>query len=217
MRSTFVLRPPQSPLSVVTTIAPTRFTGSRGTRNGCLYSVFALAMCIAMLNVFSTYGRDARIRSCAFFILEAATISIALVILRVFCTLLILLRISFEPAIARVLVAAVLLKVLDRGGERLFGLAVHFLARLELVHQRRVLALHESTQARFEGERLLDGHVVEIALSDREQRQRFLGDRQRRVLRLLHQLGDQPAAIELLARRFIEVGGELRECRQLAV
>ena len=53
-----------------------------------------------MLNAFSTYGRVARIRSWAFFIFEAATISIALVILRVFCTLLILLRISFEPAIA---------------------------------------------------------------------------------------------------------------------
>ena len=39
-------------------------------------------------------------RSCAFFIFEAATISIALVILRVLCTLLILLRISLAPAIA---------------------------------------------------------------------------------------------------------------------
>jgi hypothetical protein len=38
-------------------------------------------------------------RSCAFFIFEAATISIAFVILRVLCTLLIFVRISFEPAI----------------------------------------------------------------------------------------------------------------------
>src|SRR5688572_2323086 len=38
-------------------------------------------------------------RSCAFRIFEAATISIALVILRVFCTLLILVRISLEPGI----------------------------------------------------------------------------------------------------------------------
>ena len=44
-------------------------------------------------------GATARIRSWAFFIFEAATISIALVILRVLCTLLILLRISLEPAI----------------------------------------------------------------------------------------------------------------------
>jgi hypothetical protein len=45
------------------------------------------------------YGRDARMRSCALRIFDAATISIALVILRVDATLLILLRISFEPAI----------------------------------------------------------------------------------------------------------------------
>jgi hypothetical protein len=38
-------------------------------------------------------------RSCARRIFEAATISIALVILRVFWTLLILLRISFDPGI----------------------------------------------------------------------------------------------------------------------
>jgi len=47
----------------------------------------------------SAYGRAWRIRSCALRILDAATISIALVILRVFCTLLILVRISLLPAI----------------------------------------------------------------------------------------------------------------------
>ena len=76
---------------------------SRGTRKGWRYSVFALAMCSTMLNSFSMYGREARIRSWAFFIFEAATISIALVILRVLCTLLILFRISLEPAICRLL------------------------------------------------------------------------------------------------------------------
>jgi hypothetical protein len=39
-------------------------------------------------------------RSCAFFIFEAATISIAFVILRVFCTLLILVRISLLPGMS---------------------------------------------------------------------------------------------------------------------
>ena len=43
---------------------------------------------------FRRRGRAARIRSCALRILDAATISMALVILRVFSTLLILLRIS---------------------------------------------------------------------------------------------------------------------------
>ncbi len=91
-----MLRPPHRPLSVVTTIAPTRFTVSRRARNGCLYSVFALATCIAICSARSTYGRDARIRSWAFFIFEAETISIAFVILRVLCTLLILFRISLD-------------------------------------------------------------------------------------------------------------------------
>src|SRR5512137_2707872 len=102
-RRMLVLRPPHRPLSVVMTITPMRLISARLTRNGCLYSVFALATCIAICSVRCTYGRDARIRSWAFFIFEAATISIALVILRVLCTLLILLRISFEPAIAYVL------------------------------------------------------------------------------------------------------------------
>ena len=44
-------------------------------------------------------GPRLRMRSCALRILEAATISIALVILRVFCTLLILVRISLVPGI----------------------------------------------------------------------------------------------------------------------
>ncbi len=82
---------------------PTRFTASRGTRNGCLYSVAAAEMCIMMSNTRSVYGREARMRSWAFFIFEAATISMALVILRVLCTLLILLRISLVPAMRRVL------------------------------------------------------------------------------------------------------------------
>ncbi len=79
-------------------MAPTRLTASRFCRNGWWYSVFALAMCSTMLNMRSTYGREARIRSWAFFIFEAETISIALVILRVLCTLLILVVIALELA-----------------------------------------------------------------------------------------------------------------------
>ena len=59
-----------------------------------------------MLNVRSTYGREARIRSWAFFIFEAETISIALVILRVLCTLLILVVIALELAMSDLLFAA---------------------------------------------------------------------------------------------------------------
>src|SRR6266567_758857 len=126
-----------------------------------------------------TYGRDARIRSCALFILEAATISIALVILRVLCTLLILLRISFDPAIASFLECPVLLEVLDRRGELLLSARIEVLAGLDLLEQCGILALDERAQTRLEGQRLFHGNVVVIAFVDREKRQRFLGYRQR--------------------------------------
>ena len=79
---------------------PTFLTVLRSTRNGWRYSGLAWLMCAATLRIFSAYGRAARMRCCAFLILEAATISMALVILRVFCTLLILVRISLLPGMA---------------------------------------------------------------------------------------------------------------------
>src|ERR1700730_12714310 len=107
-------------------------------------------------------------RSWAFFIFEAATISIALVILRVFCTLLILLRISFEPAIANPipLEGAVFLEVFDGGGPSLFAFGVHVLGLLELIHQLAVLALDKLPQPGLERERFLDGNVVVITLAN---------------------------------------------------
>src|SRR3989338_8430177 len=98
-RNTLVFKPPQSPLSELITMMPTFFTCSRFKRKGCLYSECAKERWAATLRILSAYGRDARILSCALRILEAATISIALVILRVFSTLLILVLISLLPAI----------------------------------------------------------------------------------------------------------------------
>src|SRR3954470_13256443 len=107
-------------------------------------------------------------RSWAFFIFEAATISIALVILRVLCTLLILLRISFDPAMTSILylpevdsrvrgndgtgrvrlklVRAVLLEILDGRDELFFVICGQVLRAFDPVHQRAILALHISTQ-----------------------------------------------------------------------
>src|SRR5471032_3562406 len=92
--------PPHRPLSVVTRIMPAAFAPLFSTMNGWRYSGVAALMCAATSRILSAYGRAARMRSCARRIFDAATISIALVILRVFCTLLILPRISFIPAIA---------------------------------------------------------------------------------------------------------------------
>ena len=69
----------------------------------------------------------------------------------------------------------------------------------------------------FERQHLLHVDVVHEALVDREQRRRHQRDRQRRILGLLQQFGDARAAVELLAGRFVEVGGELGERREFAV
>jgi len=59
----------------------------------------ALAMWPITWRIRRAYGRDAFIRSCAFRIFDAETISSARVTLRVFCTDLILVLISRPPAI----------------------------------------------------------------------------------------------------------------------
>jgi hypothetical protein len=88
------------PLSVVTTIAPTRRTFSRLARKRMLVLGVCLGDVHRDLQRVQHIRPRRRIRSWARFIFETETISIALVILRVLCTLLILLRISFDPAIA---------------------------------------------------------------------------------------------------------------------
>ena len=77
---------------------PTTLASALATMNGCLYSGVACERLAARLLTRSAYGRAARMRSCAFRIFEAATISIALVIFFVPSTLLILTRISFPAA-----------------------------------------------------------------------------------------------------------------------
>src|SRR5690606_34063153 len=153
-------------------------------------------MCAAMLRTLSAYGRERRMRSCALRILDAATISIALVILRVFWTLLIFVRISLLPAISVPRkVAAVqqarsavrseragFLEVLDD----FVQLGLDFLRELRRVFdgldQRRELRAHVLAQRTLGVERLGDVDVVEVTVVHREQRERHLPDLQRLVL-----------------------------------
>ena len=72
-------------------------------------------------------------------------------------------------------------------------------------------------QATLEIKHLLDRHVVHETLVHGEQRDGHVGDGQRRVLRLLEQLGHAGAAVELLARGLIQVGSKLCKRRQFAV
>src|SRR5512139_2020895 len=183
-RNALVLRPPHRPLSEVTTMRPTRLTLSRAITNGCLYSGWAYARCVATRAIFSAYGRADFMRSCALRILDAATISMALVILRVFSTLLILVRISFPAAIVApnqrgLSIDAGFLELFHRGGQRLFGFAVEIAAGFDGVHDAGVLRLHERLQCGFERQDLVDFDIVHVAVVDGEQGQRHLRNRHR--------------------------------------
>src|SRR6266513_3562270 len=118
-------------------------------------------------------------RSCAFLILEAATISIALVILRVFCTLLIFTLISLVPGISQFLDPPPLrgsppwqggkeskrcafLPVLDGHLERLLFFGGQVFLVFHGLCERGVLVLHVVAQRLVGGERLLLVDRVEV-------------------------------------------------------
>ena len=164
-----------------------------------------------------------RMRSCALRIFEAATISIALVILRVFCTLLILMRISLVPGMSCTFGRVqfqddpFFFQSLIASFSAFSSSADEVLLVLDALDQIARTCLDVVAHRALGGQRLLHVDVVEVAVVHREQRQRHFPDLQRLVLRLLHQLGHHAAALELLAGGFVEVGGELREGRELAV
>src|ERR1700732_1954318 len=123
-------------------------------------------------------------RSCAFLIFEAATISMALVILRVFWTLLILVRISRLPAIFAFcllvlsgasrplahrsrcysLVRCIFLEILDSLVKLRFVVLAEVLGGLDALDELRVLALHVVAHRALGGERLLHVDVVVVAV-----------------------------------------------------
>ena len=85
-RRTLVLRPPQRPLSVVTMIRPTRLTAPPwyDQEGMAVFGHVGLRDWPPGGGSFSRRAGGMRIRSCALRIFDAATISMALVILRVF-------------------------------------------------------------------------------------------------------------------------------------
>src|SRR5450830_257013 len=193
---------------------------------GCVYSGLACDKLAAILRIFSLYGRAARIRSCALRILDAATISMALVIFLVFSTDLILPRISLPAAICapKAFVGCLesylskrLLERTNGGGQFGFGVLVHGLVLLELGEQGGMAGLQELVQTVFKGQNLLDVDIVQETLVDREQRGTHQRDGQRAVLSLLEQFGHAGTAVELLAGGLVQVGSELREGSQFTV
>src|SRR3569623_3441664 len=106
---------------------------------------------------------------------------------------------------------------LDRRLQATGDVVVVIAGLVDSVHQRLLIRLHVAVQRRFERADLLELNVVEEAVVGGEQGDGLLGHGQRRVLLLLHQLGDALAAFELLARALVEVGRELGEGRQFTV
>src|SRR5262245_9846250 len=146
-------------------------------------------------------------RSCARRILLAATISMALVIFCVLLTLAILTRISFVPAMG----ASVSARRREVFADLLVaGLDVLRELRLvvDLLEEGRVRRLREGLQRRLEFHDPLLLDLVHVAAVHREDRERLLRDRHRRVLLLLHDLGHALAALELAAGSLVEVGSE---------
>src|SRR5450830_646294 len=80
-----------------------------------------------------------------------------------------------------------------------------------------VLVFEVAVQAVLKCQHLVHGDIVHEALVDSKQRGTHQTDRQRAVLRLLEQLGHTCTAIQLLARRFVEVRCELGKSSQFTV
>src|SRR5215471_10632886 len=77
--------------------------------------------------------------------------------------------------------------------------------------------VEELVQLGLEGAHVADRNAVQIAVRAGIDDRDLALDRQRRVLRLLQDLDEPRAAIQLRLRRLVEVAAELRERRELAV
>jgi len=72
-------------------------------------------------------------------------------------------------------------------------------------------------QCFFEREDFGNLNFIEVTLVNRVKGQRHIGDRQRRVLLLLHELGNALAAFQLVPGSRIEIGRKLCERRKLTI
>src|SRR3569833_2226401 len=167
--------PPHRPLSVVTTMMATVFALSCLTKIGCVYSGLACDRFDAILRILSLKGRAARILSCALRNLDAATISIALVIFFVISTLLIMPRISYPAAMSQYSLtlqcsSESFFEIGNRGGQFCFAVLVELLGIFNLLQQCAMAGFHEVVQSGFECQHALDLDVIEIAFVHGKQR-----------------------------------------------
>src|SRR5712692_58232 len=105
----------------------------------------------------------------------------------------------------------------DRGLQALEQVVVQRLLLVDRLQHARSLAPHEAHERGLPLQDPRGRHLVDMSLRPRVDHGHLLGQRDRLVLVLLEQLGKPRAALELIACLGVEVGGELRESRELAV
>src|SRR2546426_1181468 len=237
---------PTSPRSVVTITMPTRRT-SRRARRGLVSGSAYGASSFSTVRSRSSYGREARTAACARRIFDAATSCIARVTCWMFLMLRTRRRSSRSegtlglcgsrglrrglggggrrlPLLFRrrlrnrsVAVRMRLLELLEHGADVLLDLRVpHLVLRDPCGH---VLSdrVHVAIEIALELADFRRGDIVEIAAGRREDDHDLFLDRERLILRLLHDLGHPLATAELLLRGLVEVGTELGERGELTV
>src|ERR1022692_3609206 len=106
-------------------------------------------------------------------------------------------------------------ELLDRILERAHGVVRQLAGLPDGVIDARTLQVLQ--ELGLEPADVLDRHVVEIARGTRPHRDDLPLDRHRAVLRLLEQLHQPGAAVQLSARRGVQVGGERGERLQVPV
>ena len=109
------------------------------------------------------------------------------------------------------------LKLVDRVLETGRRVVAELLGLGERVDELLVLAAQVVEQLALEAADVLDRHVVELAGGAGPDRDDLVLDGVRRVLRLLEQLDQAGAALQLGLRRRVQVGAEGGERLQLAV
>src|SRR5690606_18996345 len=109
------------------------------------------------------------------------------------------------------------LEVLDARLDTGFDLVVVVALLVDLGEQVGFFALEPGQQSGLQGTDLADLDISQEALLGGVQADRHFRYRHRRVLLLLHQLGNALTMLELLAGRFVQVRGKLGESGQLTV
>src|SRR5579872_299936 len=217
-----LLNAPASPLSLVTRTSRIRFSlrrASSGFPPACSSRAAAAATLASMVRSIRPYGRAAMTRSWERRSLAAETIFMALVICCVFLTERILRRMSMRLGMSG------LGQFRDEAGLE-FGDRV-FQARAQAVVERLLIAdlianvavrvVDEPVQFLFELPALFHRQIVEERLRSGENDDDLLFESQRLILTLFENFHQVFAAVELVERRFVEIGAELRECRERTV